>query len=89
MHHLKETVPFAEYGTFLNSDRLLLTAQVSSYLQPEKCSKVSQVLYMSSTSWLLGVESRDFSYAEKERTACKDEQIHKMMTIFTQNGRFE
>ena len=33
----------------------------------------------SSCVWLLGVESRDFSQAEKERT-------HKMTTIFTQNG---
>ena len=44
-----------------------------------------QVLYMSSSLWLLGVESRDFSQAEKERTASKAEQIHKMTTIFTQN----
>ena len=29
------------------------------------------MLYMSSSFRLLGVESRDFSYAEKERTACK------------------
>ena len=35
--------------------------------------------------WLLGVESRDFSQAEKERTACKAEQIHTMTTIFTKN----
>ena len=35
--------------------------------------------------WLLRVESRDFSQAEKERTSCKAEQIHKMTTIFTQN----
>jgi hypothetical protein len=34
------------------------------------------VLYMSSSFWLLGVESRDFSQAEKERTACKAGQIH-------------
>ena len=40
---------------------------------------------MSSSFWLLGVESRDFSQAEIERTACKAEQIHKMSTIFTQN----
>ena len=39
---------------------------------------------MSSSSWLLGVESHDFSLPEKERTACKAEKIHK--TIFTQNG---
>ena len=41
---------------------------------------------MSSSFWLLGVESSDFCQAEKERTACKVEQIHKMTTIiFTQN----
>ena len=33
---------------------------------------------------LLRVESRDFSQAEKKRTAGKAEQIHKMTTIFTQ-----
>ena len=43
---------------------------------------------MSSSFWLLGVESRDFSHAEKEKTACKAEQIHKMTTIFTQNDNF-
>ena len=47
---------------------------------------VIQVLYMSSSFWLLGVESRDFSHAEKERTACKAEQIHKMTISFAQNG---
>ena len=31
------------------------------------------------------VESLDFSQAEKKRTACKAEQIHKMTTIFTQH----
>ena len=45
----------------------------------------TKVLYMSFSFWLLGVESRDFSHAEKERTACKAEQIHIMTTIFTQN----
>jgi hypothetical protein len=45
------------------------------------------LLYMSSSFWLLRVESHDFFFqAEKERTACKAEQIHKMITIFTQNG---
>ena len=39
---------------------------------------------MSSTFWLLRVESRDFSQAEKEKTVCKAEQIKKMTTIFTQ-----
>ena len=46
----------------------------------------AMVLYMSSSFCLLGVESRDFSQAEKERTACKAEQIHKKTTIFTKNG---
>ena len=41
---------------------------------------------MSSSFWLLGVDPRDFSYAEKERTACKVEQIHKMTIIFTENS---
>ena len=41
---------------------------------------------MSSSFWLLGVESRDFSQAEKEGTAIKAEQIRKMTTIFTQNS---
>jgi hypothetical protein len=40
---------------------------------------------MSFSFWLLGVDSRDFSNDEKERTACKDEQIHKMTAAFTQN----
>ena len=35
--------------------------------------------------WLLGVESRDFCQDEKERTACKAGQVHKIKTIFTQN----
>ena len=39
---------------------------------------------MPSSFWLLQVESRDFSQAENERTACKAEQIHKMTTFFTQ-----
>ena len=43
------------------------------------------VLYMSSSFWLLRVESRHFSQAEKERTAWKAEQIHKMTTILAQN----
>ena len=39
---------------------------------------------MSSSFWLLRVESHDFPQAEKERTAFKAEQVHKMTTIFTQ-----
>ena len=44
------------------------------------------VLYMSYSFWLLRVELRDFSQAEKDATANKDEQTHKMTTIFTQSG---
>ena len=44
---------------------------------------------MSSSFWLLGIESRDSSHADRDRTAWKDKQIQKMATIFTQNGRFE
>ena len=33
----------------------------------------------------MGVESRDFSQAERKRTTCKAGQIHKMATSFTQN----
>jgi hypothetical protein len=41
---------------------------------------------MSPSFRLLQVESREFCKAEKERTACKAEQIHKMTTIITRNG---
>ena len=44
-----------------------------------------EVLYMSASFGLLGVESRDFSQAVKERTSCKAEQIHRMTFYFTQN----
>ena len=54
----------------------------SRYICILRCSTV----YMSSSFWLLDVASRDFSHAEKERTACKADQIYKMTTIFTQNG---
>ena len=39
------------------------------------------VLYMSSSFCLLGVESLDFSKAEKEGTACKAEQEQTPMTL--------
>ena len=38
---------------------------------------------MSSTIWLLAVGSRDLSKDEKETTACKAEQIHKMGQLFS------
>ena len=47
------------------------------------------MFYMSSSFWQLGVESRDFWHADKERAACKAEQIHKMTTIFTQNDNLK
>ena len=39
---------------------------------------------MSPSFWLLQVESLDFCQAEKEKTACKAEEIYKMTTIFIQ-----
>ena len=42
-------------------------------------------LILCSKLKILVVESHDFSQAEKEMTACKAEQIHKMTPIFTQN----
>ena len=56
----------------------------TNYLFHVPLKQITMVLYMSSGFWLLRVESRDFSQAEKERTACKAEQIHKMTIIFTQ-----
>ena len=41
---------------------------------------------MSSSFWLLRVESRDFSQAEKERIGGKAEQIWKSTPVFTQNN---
>ena len=38
---------------------------------------------MSSSFWLLAVGSRDLSKDEKERTAYKAEQIHKMGQLFS------
>ena len=62
-----------------------------------KCFKNSSYQKMSKTDaltlphaalsfGLLWVESRDFSQADKEITACKAEQIHRMTPIFTQNN---
>ena len=45
------------------------------------------VVYICSSSWLLAGGSRDLSQAEKKITVVKDEQIHKMTIIFTQNGQ--
>ena len=41
---------------------------------------------MSSSFWLLAVESCDLPQAKKDITAPKAKQIHKMTTILTQNG---
>ena len=55
-------------------------------LQQTSWNDLYKVLYMSSSFWLLGVESCDFSHAEKERNASKAQRIHKMTIIFTQNS---
>ena len=67
---------------------------VSTILQNDVCfkghttrllNKKCKGLILCSKKKILGVESCDFSQAEKEITACKAEQIHKMTLIFTQN----
>ena len=45
------------------------------------------MVYLSSNFWLLAVELYDLSQAEKKITVVKDEKIHKMTRIFTQNGQ--
>ena len=42
-------------------------------------------LILCSKKKILWVDSRDFSQADKEITACKAEQTHKMTISFTQN----
>ena len=54
--------------------------KIKTWQIPEKDWGALHVLYF------LAVESRDFSQAEKERTTCKAEQIHKITFIFTQNN---
>ena len=56
------------------------------FIQKYDFSSCTKMVYVFSSFWLLGVESRDFGHAEKERTACKAEQINKMTTIVIQNG---
>ena len=60
-----------------------MSSSVPNGIEGENGAEKTELLYMSSSFWLLGVESRDFSQAEKEGTACKAEQIHKMTFIFT------
>ena len=48
-------------------------------MTPFQNSFSSKLVYMSSSFWLLTV-------AEKKITACRDEQIHNITTIFTQNN---
>ena len=57
-----------------NPQKYFINESVELLRQIEK----TRVLYMCSSFWLLGVESRDFFQAEKERTAWKAGQIHKM-----------
>jgi hypothetical protein len=54
-------------------------------LRKEDENYFARVLCVSSSFWLLRVESRYFSQAEKERTTWKAEQIHKMTNTFAQN----
>ena len=63
---------------YRNNQRFWLVEMLRKMIQA-----LIMVIYMCSSFWLLRVESRDFSQAEKERTACKVEQIHKMTTNVT------
>ena len=56
------------------------------FIQKYDFSSCTKMVYVFSSFWLLGVESRDFGHAKKERTAFKAEQINKMATNYTQNG---
>ena len=47
------------------------------------CKQVNNSCFIE--AWFC-LESRDFSQTEKERTACKAEQSHKMTNVFTHNG---
>ena len=58
-------------------------------LEPLSMAHQAEVVYMSSSFRLLDVGSRDLSQAEKEITACKNNQIHKETTIFVQNDNLE
>ena len=70
----------------------LFSLKISSQIKPAKFEKFTtehisdQKTVSVAKSKNLQVRIGDFSQAEKERTACKAEQIHKMTTIFTQNG---
>ena len=46
-------------------------------LEPLSMAHQAEVVYMSSSFWLLDVASSNLSQAEKEITACKAEKIHK------------
>ena len=65
----------------------IFTLFYKTQLQNEKKEKILLALglILCSKKKILEVELRDFSQAEKEITACKAEQIHRMTPIFTQN----
>ena len=70
------------FEKFQNSDFLQLI-EFSKYHSAVNSENLkTKVLYMPSSFGLLGIDSRDICQAEKERTACKAEQIHKMTNIF-------
>ena len=55
---------------------------LKTFCEKFETHSITKVLSMSFRFWLSGVESRDFSQAEKEKPACKS---LKMTTFFTQN----
>ena len=68
--------PFISLASCHKSSKLVFKYTYSVFIDSP-----TLVLYMSSSFWLFRVESRDFSQAEKERSACKFE---KMTAILTQ-----
>ena len=91
-----EGADYAYYATASTSGFEKLTTSLlcyaASFFEQNLILSISKILwslmlcYDLLCCWLLRVESCDFSQAEKERTACKAVKIHKMTTIFTQNG---
>ena len=70
----------------LNIDTLqIYTVETGTPIKSIHFTSITWGLILCSKKKILGVESHDFSQAEKEITAGKAEQIHKMTTIFTQN----
>ena len=67
----------------------ILEAQLATLFKPHNAyciyidKKASQVVYMSSSFWLLTIGSHALFHAKYKIAACKAEQIHKVTTTTT------